>query len=119
MGTNDTDAMTTALRQAAEQLRTALHAVQDAWVDPASLYARAGELVSVFSRANGVAMALLDQVETAGVLHQLGSDNDTPATEHLDRASGLLLRSAAEADDARRLADEARNALSHLKLDKA
>jgi len=64
-------------------------------------------------------MALLDQVETASVIHQLGSDDNTPATEHLNRASGLLLRSAAEADDARRLADKAWNALSHLKLDKA
>jgi hypothetical protein len=93
---DDIDPMTVAIDQAAEYLRSALRAGRDAPVEPQALSARASDLISVLSRAQEVAMALSEQIETTARTHQLGSDDDTSANEHLARASGLLVQVAGE-----------------------
>jgi hypothetical protein len=114
---DEVDPMAMAIDQAAEHLQSALHAVSEAAVDPRTLYARTSDLVSVFGRAQEVALALSDQIDKARETHELGSDDDTSAEEHVESAARALTRAAAEPDDARRLADRAWSALSHLKLD--
>jgi hypothetical protein len=114
---DEVDPMAIAIDQAAENLRSALQAVSEAAVDPQALYARTSDLVSVFGRAQEVALALSDQIDKARESLELGSDDDTTAEEHVERAARSLSRAAGEADDARRLADQAWSALSHLKLD--
>ncbi len=114
--TDDVDPMTLAINQAAEHLRSALHAGRGARVEPQVLYARASDLISVLSRAQEVAMALSDQIEKAARTHRLGSDDDRSASEHAGRAACLLVQVAGEVAEAGLAADQACNALGHLKL---
>ena len=108
--------MRVAIDQAAEYLRSALRAGRGAPVEPHALSARASELISVLSRAQEVAMALSEQIETTARTHQLGSDDDTFADEHAARASGLLVQVAGEVAEAGLAGNQAWNALGHLKL---
>jgi hypothetical protein len=114
--TDDVDPMTLAIDQAAGHLRSALHAGRGARVEPQVLYARASDLISVLSRAQEVAMALSDQIEKAARTHRLGSDDDRSASEHAGRAACLLVQVAGEVAEAGLAADQAWNALGHLKL---
>jgi len=113
---DEVDPMAMAIDQAAENLHSALQAVREAAVDPRALYARTSDLVSVLGRAQEVALALSDQIDKARETHELGSTM-TSAEEHIEQAARALSRAAGEADDARRLTDQAWSALSHLKLD--
>ena len=113
---DDMDPMTVAIDQAAEYLRSALRAGRGASVEPQALSARASDLISVLSRAQELAMALSEQIETTARTHQLGSDDDTSANEHAARASGLLVQVAGEVAEAGLAADQALNVLGHLKL---
>ena len=113
---DDVDPMSLAIDQAAEHLRSALHAGRGARVVPQALHARTSDLVAVLSRAQEVAMALSEQIEEAANTHQLGSDDDRSASEHAGRAACLLIQVAGEVAEAGLAADQAWNALGHLKL---
>ena len=76
MDIKDMDPMRLAINRAAEHLSSALRAGRGAPVEPHALSARASELISVLSRAQEVAMALSEQIETAAGKHRLGSDDD-------------------------------------------
>ena len=112
----DVDPMSLAIDQAAEQLRSALHAGRGARVEPRALPARTSDLIAVLTRAQEVAMALSEQIEEAARTHQLGSDDDRSASEHAGRAACLLVQVAGEVAEAGLAADQAWNALGHLKL---
>ena len=90
---DDIDPMTVAIDQAAEYLRSALRAGRGASVEPQALSARASDLISVLSRAQEVAMALSEQIETTVRTHQLGSDSD-PARWSATRVSARRVRGA-------------------------
>ena len=121
---DDVDPMGLAIDQAAEHLRSALRAGSGARVEPQALHARASDLISVLSRAQEVALALSDQIEEAARTHPLGpaiaharcSDDDRSASEHAGRAACLLVQVAGEVAEAGLAADQAWNALGHLKL---
>jgi hypothetical protein len=113
---DDVDPMTLAIDQAAEHLRSALHTGRGARVEPPALYARVSDFISVLSRVQEVAMALSDQIETAARTHRLGSDDDRSASEHAGQAACLLVQVAGEVAEAGLAADQAWNALGHLKL---
>ena len=114
--TDDVDPMTLAINRAAEHLSSALHAGHGARVEPQVLYARASDLISVLGRAQEVAMALSDQIEMAAGKHRLGSDDARSASEHAGRAACLLVQVAGEVAEAGLAADQAWNALGHLRL---
>jgi hypothetical protein len=61
-------------------------------------------------------MALSDQIEKAARKHRLGSDDDRSASEHAGRAACLLVQVAGEVAEAGLAADQAWNALGHLRL---
>jgi hypothetical protein len=113
---DDVDPMSLAIDQAAEQLRSALHAGRSARVEPRGLHTRTSDLITVLSRAQEVAMALSEQIEEAARTHQLDSDDDRSASEHAGRAACLLIQVAGEVAEAGLAADQAWNALGHLKL---
>lgn len=113
---DDVDPMSVAIDQAAELLRSALHARRGARVEPQALHARTSDLISVLTRAQELALALSEQIEEAARTYQLGCDDDRSASEHAGRAAGLLVQVAGEVAEAGLAADQAWNALGHLTL---
>jgi hypothetical protein len=85
-------------------------------VEPQAQHARASDLFSVLSRAQEVAFALSEQIEEAARTLRLGGDNDRSASERAGRAACLLVQVAGEVTEAGLAADQAWNALGHLKL---
>ena len=113
---DDVDPMGLAIDQAAEHLRSALHAGRGARVEPQVLHARASDFISVLGRAQEVALALSDQIEEAARTLHLGSDDDRSASEHAGQAACLLVQVAGEVAEAGLAADQAWNAVGHLKV---
>jgi hypothetical protein len=111
------DKMAQLLDDASEKVREALHAASSPPEFPSDLYSRCSGLVELLGRLTQVATSLHDTTERAPQRFDLGSDDATNAGEHVDAACAALVRSAAEVDDAYRLANAAFSALSHLKLE--
>ena len=59
---------------------------------------------------------LCDQIDRAEQTHSLVTEDGSPVVEHTDTARSLVLRAAADVDDAYRLANSARSELSPLKI---
>ena len=122
MTSNDEmEATLAALSAASESVRAACHAGYNAPASPDSLYDRAGVLVEVLDRLRQVAFTLGNHAEraaseAAAAGQALGTDDGTPASDYTYEARRLLADVAAAIEHATRIATEAHNALSHLKL---
>jgi hypothetical protein len=102
--------------EAAEKLREALRLPPTPDV-PSHLYDRCGNILYVLAKLRQLATTLCDTTERAPLIWtNLGSDDETPAAEHVDAACLGLIETAAAIDDAYRYADEAFSSLSHLKI---
>jgi hypothetical protein len=104
------------LGEAAKNVREALH-IPSTPVWPSTLYDRCGCVVDLLTHLREITTRLHDATERAPqTWGTLGSDDNTPASEHVDDACSGLVRAAAEIDDAYRLAYTAWSSLSHLKI---
>jgi hypothetical protein len=104
------------LGEADETIRDALH-VHEPPEYPGTLYDRCCCLVGLLAKLRETTTRLHDTTERAPqTWTALGSDDDTPPSDHVDAACAALVRATAEIDDAYRLANEAFSALSHLKI---
>jgi hypothetical protein len=115
------EATLAALNAASESIRAARHAGHSAPASPDSLYDGAGVLVEVLDRLRQVAFTLGNHAERAATEaaasgYVLETDDGTPASDYTYDARRLLDDVAAGIGETTRIASEAQNLLSHLKL---
>jgi hypothetical protein len=110
-----TDPIADLIDAASESLRASMHipAVPE---HPSTLANRGGNLVELLSELAQVVGRLDDTLKHLPQTWELGSDDSSPAGTHVTTASFTLRAAGAALDDARRHANEAHSALSHLKL---
>jgi hypothetical protein len=110
------DQMAAAIEQATEHLHAAAYLARGAPVEPGVIYTRCGAIVNLLSKLKTLTAFLCDQIDRAEQTHSLVTEDGSPVVEHTDTARSLVLRAAADVDDAYRLANSARSELSPLKI---